>query len=359
MIFGAKFSFKYFRNKKRIYCHLPYSSVFVTLDGKVRPCCFGEACGDLNTHSISEIWNSQAMVEKRKGLLDGDLVAAGCQECGWLNRRDVATYDRDESLGQSSVIRENITRQRIEYESGKLVLKSYPSVFTIQVTEACNFRCIMCFQEHAPKELDTSIFDKIMISSHLIDEFKFTGGEPFVSGWVRQFIDDFDPENGQKIGFTTNGSLLKKYKTKLERLPRLFLAISLHAATKETFEQIKVGGRWETVLENITWYAKERMKRRPYWNDGRLTFVVMSLNYEEIPQFLGLLKSLDLPALFQPVWGVKADPFNPFINKDLRCSMTSTEDMLVRAKKIVAEMRKSDRDEIINSLKYTLNQLKE
>ena len=345
------------KNNRRIFCQWPYSGIFITLDGMVRPCCFGPACGDLNKDDIETIWNGNEMVRRREGLLEGDLEAAGCGECGWINRRNIETYDRCEDLGQSLAIRKNIKLQRKEYKAGLLSLESFPSNFTIQLTEACNFRCIMCFQQHQHKHLSEDILTKIMNNSDKIDEFKFTGGEPLVSKWIPEFIEAFNPENGQKIGFTTNGSLIGKFKHKLEEMPRLFLAISVHAAKKETFESIKVGGNWQSIYDNVVWYASERRRRRPFWDDGRLTFVVMSKNYEEIPDFLKWLRELEMPALFQPVWGERAQEYNIFEYPELRSRLTHPKKIYSIAKEIVKDMPDQERNEILMSLRYTLDKL--
>lgn len=77
---GAKrFFWKYFKDVFRVnsWCPRLYDFAYVTMDGKVTPCCAlpRHIVGDLTKQSIEEIWSSEAMLRFRKNHVDV------CKDC--------------------------------------------------------------------------------------------------------------------------------------------------------------------------------------------------------------------------------------------------------------------------------------
>jgi radical SAM protein with 4Fe4S-binding SPASM domain len=74
-------------------CLLPWFSLYITVDGKVRPCCsFGEGetlfVGNLFEQSFEEIWNSEMYRKFRRDSLDRKLTYAVCRNCTPNRLRD-------------------------------------------------------------------------------------------------------------------------------------------------------------------------------------------------------------------------------------------------------------------------------
>lgn len=346
------------RGAKRLYCHYPHSSLFVTMDGKVRPCCFSLPIGDLS-QDIREIWNSPQAKNMRKSLLEGDMEKAGCSECGFIGRRDIETYPRDENLGQSDPIKKNIELQRKEYLKGRITLDSLPSHVVIQVTEACNYECVMCFQQHAAANIPDEYFRRALLYNDTYDEIQFTGGEPFLSKEVKAYLKNFDVESKAKLSFTTNGSLLHKFRDDIEKLPRLHLGVSVDAAREETYRKIRKGGGWAQLVENVEWIARLRRSRRPMWDTVRMAYVIMRSNYEEIPEFADWARRLEMPIMFAPVWGDFADNENIFKYPELMEGMTPPEEIISGVESTVKSMPDYEKSEILMSLRKSLGGLKQ
>ena len=72
----------YSRSAKRTWCHSPWQTVPVNVQGDVTVCdCQPEkTIGNLIDQPISEIWNNEIMVEHRKGML-GDSPPKACSIC--------------------------------------------------------------------------------------------------------------------------------------------------------------------------------------------------------------------------------------------------------------------------------------
>lgn len=342
---------------KRIYCHYPYTSLWVDPEGQVRPCCYTPVVGDLRRQTVEEIWNGDPLRRMRRALARGELEAAGCGQCSFRGRRDVESFPRREDQGQAPAIAQNIARQRQEYLQGAEYLQSRPSFLLLQATETCNYRCRMCFQEHKPRELSPALRERALALLPVVDEIQFTGGEPFLSAWVQDFLRRFDPRRGQKLSFTTNGSLLHRFRAELERLPRLHLGVSLDAATAATYHHIRRGGNWEQVKANVEWLARQRHQRRPLWDTCRLAYVVMRSNYQEILDFLRWVRRLEMPVMFCPVWGERAREEDIFRFPHLRRGLCPPGQILEEATRLLEGMPPYEYRETITSLRWTLAQL--
>jgi radical SAM protein with 4Fe4S-binding SPASM domain len=347
------------KSDKRIYCHYPYTSIFVLSDGSVLPCCFSDPIGNLNENDIKTIWNSEDAQKMRYYLFQGNMEKAGCSRCGFRGRRDIETYPRSVQFGQAKSIIENIQVQKKEYEQGKGLLLSFPSYAVIQITEACNLRCVMCFQDRSSgnKRLSDEHLNKVFSIQSTFDEIQFTGGEPFVSKRFKNFLEKFDAVLGQKFSCTTNATLLKPFQPLLEKLVRLHLGMSVDGATQKTYESIRVGAKWEETVSNVTWVAEQRNKRRPYWDSTRLAYVIQKSNYEEIPRFVEWAKKLEMPVMFAPVFGDFNDRENIFKHIELIKGMTPPGQIIQEVESMIKGMPEYEKNEISMSLRKSLSGL--
>ncbi len=66
-------------------CYHLWESVVIAWDGRVVPCCFDfdatVTLGDLKTHSLREVWNSQAYQDLRQKERDGENDSPLCRNC--------------------------------------------------------------------------------------------------------------------------------------------------------------------------------------------------------------------------------------------------------------------------------------
>lgn len=70
----------------RGFCEYPFTQFNITTDGKVSKCCadlyFSETMGNINKHSLVEIWNGERFQMIRKLLLEGNRDAIkSCSKC--------------------------------------------------------------------------------------------------------------------------------------------------------------------------------------------------------------------------------------------------------------------------------------
>ena len=65
----------------QMYCTQPWTTIYVTWDGKLRTCCFNEyQLGDLNDSSASEIWRGPDYRDLREKVVSGQAIP-DCLDC--------------------------------------------------------------------------------------------------------------------------------------------------------------------------------------------------------------------------------------------------------------------------------------
>jgi radical SAM protein with 4Fe4S-binding SPASM domain len=79
---------------KDAYCHLPFNSMAVWVNGEVSPCCSFQGkniyIGNIHKNTLKEIWNGEKMMELRDQFRAGEINVV-CQNC--INSRDHKTFD--------------------------------------------------------------------------------------------------------------------------------------------------------------------------------------------------------------------------------------------------------------------------
>jgi anaerobic magnesium-protoporphyrin IX monomethyl ester cyclase len=114
-------------------CPLVFRTMYVRVDGQVKPCCFYANTndwflGDLTKQSAEEIWNGENFRELRQQHLDGK-IPPGCAHCfkfrlappsdssrAWLDNSGIAVYDPFPVIEQFSYVSGNLTvaRRRLD-----------------------------------------------------------------------------------------------------------------------------------------------------------------------------------------------------------------------------------------------------
>jgi hypothetical protein len=115
-------------------------------------------------------------------------------------------------------------------------------------------------------------------------------GEFLFSRPSRELLQSIDPAQhpNLKIDLISNGTLFSEREwRKFSNIHGLIrdVRISTDAATKETFELLRRGGRWESFIENLMFIGG--MRRRGEINLFMLAFTYQSRNFREMPAFVG------------------------------------------------------------------------
>ncbi len=185
------------------------------------------------------------------------------QEIEWLNR----SPDCD-------VIDYLIYRYKFRNWPRTKTLSEFPIHLLIEPTSVCNIRCVMCFQidksftqkEHMGR-MPMEMFNKVIEEASLNSCKAVTlasRGEPTLHKDLPIMLELMSKKNFLDIKINTNATKLT------EDLCRAILSsgvnelvYSVDAGTKETYESIRVGGKFDNVVQNIDTFNEIRRVEFP------------------------------------------------------------------------------------------------
>ena len=188
------------------------------------------------------------------------------------------------------------------YEQGLAQVQSRPVELYLQVASACNLDCYMCYEHLRPPELrhgrglkflEPELFAKIEreIFPYSSRVTFGVGGEPMLCPQLPDYIERAHAAN-QHVHVMTNGTLITN-SARAEIFARCLstMEISVDGATKETYERIRVGAKWESLLRNVDMLNEHRMRYAP---EDRLhlslCMVLMKSNVHELPAYVELAR---------------------------------------------------------------------
>jgi len=182
--------------------------------------------------------------------------------------------------------------------------QDYPRSIFLEVTPHCNLRCVFCpcyidgeevFRDRANKYMSYETFTKII--DHISGRFNFQicftySGEPLLNRDVFNMIAYLRERQIPSV-MHSNALLLTADKTRqvLDAGLDRFI-VSLDGASKQTYEDVRRGGDFNTVIANVKALLQERTKAgltRPF---VEMQFVVTSKNKHEVPAFQTLSRDL-------------------------------------------------------------------
>jgi len=182
-----------------------------------------------------------------------------------------------------------------------------PTYVQIEPVGQCNLRCKMCpiqFREDAPLH-GTSRFMRFDDFTRLIDQFPgletihLQGlGEPLLHP---RFFDMAEYAINKGIKVTTNTNLTLLTGNRAERFVTSGIEgvyISIDGATQATYEDIRVYGRFQTLLENIQKLVDARNSLQSETPHLRFTMVIMRQNLPELPQLVRLAHQFQICDIF-------------------------------------------------------------
>lgn len=268
-------------------CKQPFNYVQV-FDSFLEGCCW-DWCKATTpvTDTLEEAW--RAFRDFRKASLDGNITKYCNLNCPFL-KQVLETGNTYMSMFDPR------TPKTIKYYSNLLDTVG-PREIRVSCDDSCNLYCKTCRSSKILNPTgDQKILDKIDTEWNVcLEKITFLGsGDPIFSKSVRSWIKKFVPSNYpnlREIQLHTNAQLLteKVWNTDLKNIVPFVktMEVSIDAATKETYEKIRRGGKWETLLKNLEFLTNQESIRFLTFS-----FVVQRDNYREIKAFYDFFKPL-------------------------------------------------------------------
>ncbi|MDO4571286.1 MAG: radical SAM protein [Planctomycetia bacterium] len=234
--------------------------------------------------------------------------------------------------------RENTLLNQEEMRNGARSLKSLPQRLVLELTNACNLRCIMCGRDEANFTLTTLPFETIKKLAPLLNKVEevtlFGWGEPTMHPQFHEILEFLNEFPVRKY-FVTNGMRLDKIQNDLFDCRVDIMAISLDGCTSATNDRIRVRSNLDFIVEQLK--SIVRMKREkgvpyPYMN---FVMTMMESNIDELPGLVRLAAEIGL----EEVKGVYLTAFSPdLLHETLHNQRDRVEKCFGEATKIAEEL---------------------
>lgn len=295
----------------------------------------------VEAESPDAVWNSEQAQEIRRSVLDGDFSYCSRTMCP-LILNDVLPRSEEVS---SPRLRRIIERRETVLEDG-------PRLIALGHDSSCNLACPSCrvgivmANKEQNERLDRAR-DRVilpLLRGRQVGLHLTAWGDPFASRHYRSILEALrEPEfDGVRLYLLTNGLGLtpKVWKAMPQLAEKIVeLRVSVDAATKETYENVRRPGRWEVIRENLT--VMGEMSRAGTFLRNRfaggvqsvssdlhldaenpisfaLAFVVQSANFREMPAFVKLAEEVSADAVvFQKYYSFGHEGAEAFSSRDV------------------------------------------
>ena len=280
--------------KKKI-CYAPDKGMFFSKEGLVNPCCLNRnhIYGEIPKNSINEIWNGNKIHELRQLLNNSDLPES-CSLC--INRILCGNFDAVKARHYDEVS----------------LKKKYPSMLEFELSNNCNLQCIMCspeFSSSIKNEKGNNNFNYDFYDDSFVEQLEkyiphlekteFLGGEPFYIPIYFKIWNKIIKLNPKcVILIQTNGTILNDKIKQLLSKGNFRISVSIDSFRKETYELIRRNSKFETVINNISYFSAHAKKNK--YPLG-ISVCPIQQNWHELPEIITKCNQLNAFVHFNTV----------------------------------------------------------
>jgi len=294
-------------------CPAPSINLHFSQLGVVTACCFNrtQVLGVYPQNSVDEIWHGQPIQDLREALSGYDLTK-GCEKCAQqIEARDFGGSHAVFYTGYAGVTREKRKAWGMPAE-GDPDKAPLPLRMEFNIHNACNLQCVMCHglasssirahREALPSlanPYDDAFIDQLTPYLPYVVETDFMGGEPFMIPVYRKIWERIAEVNPRmQACILTNATLLDdSIRDILERI-NCWMHVSIDSVFKETYESIRRGSSYETVMENCEYY-RELMASRGL--SFMFRYCPMRMNWRELPDTVEFCNERGILLMFNQV----------------------------------------------------------
>ena len=212
----------------------------------------------------------------------------------------------------SSILGEKFIEYRKKFNAASNfeLRTEFPLYMQIELNQICNLRCPMCSitipkarQKYITEErMNWNTYEKIILEGEKYGcpSMNPQGtNEPLLDPKFEDYIKFASKHGFIDITMNTNATLLSEERSKkLLESGLTRLRFSLDAATKETYEKIRIGAKFEPVMKNIERFLEIKQRDGYKLPIIGVNFCKMKTNEHEVDQFIEMWKDkVDLVAV--------------------------------------------------------------
>jgi radical SAM protein with 4Fe4S-binding SPASM domain len=181
-----------------------------------------------------------------------------------------------------------------------------PLKLEVDLTSQCNLRCIMCyfvldrFSKRKRVDLTVAEFEKLadQILPYCSRVSLSIGTEPMLNKDLPEIMEILATYEVPWTYMSTNALLLTPAMAEtMVDTGFNALAVSVDAATKETYERIRFGGNFNKLVKKIKMLQAMKADRGARFPVINLNYVLMKSNIDELPRFVELAHELGVEGI--------------------------------------------------------------
>lgn len=276
--------------ERRLFCPIPFKQMEIMSGGDTNLCCYiQKSPGRISSDNLKNVYNSLSAQQIRASILDGTFRYCKLDDCPHFSGGDLSLQKDCIGTRYEKIVRERLTS-----------LDDMMNLW-LSFDRRCNLRCISCRKDYVKYSEEENakverLINVVKANLSLIRGLGFCGnGEPFASPAMREFLFSLDSSvyPDLKITLLTNGQLFNtrtwESMRKIQRAVKS-VQVSIDAATRETYEGLRRGGSFDTLMRNISFISG--LRRQNLIEELIISFVANSRNFMEMDDFVRL--GLDL-----------------------------------------------------------------
>jgi MoaA/NifB/PqqE/SkfB family radical SAM enzyme len=270
----------------RLHCYVPWQTINIDHKGRIFLCnCDGwlpYSVGHvLDFNSIDEIFNSDTAKLIHKSIIEKKYTYCVTNSCG-IKNKNYRKYENSIDL-------------------------------MIGLDPGCNLSCPSCRERVILDNSKEFVDERNLWSTRICSwiagatntNFNIlvgSNGDPFVSNVYLNFLNLIDKFENISLSIKTNGLYIEKRLTFTLQTKVKLLSISIDAATKNTYELVRRGANWNTLLKNLE-YCKSLKENQNIQLIAN--FVVQKSNFIEMKDFVHFCRNYNMKISFSHLsdWG--------------------------------------------------------
>lgn len=304
--------------KIRHRCPRPSDTVLIDRQGSCYACeCqswLPQSIGNLQVKPLKQIIHSAMHRHLQSSIDDGTYRYCNAKQCSYI-----------------------LSKSDFQFGGGHSIN------LRLAIDNSCNLRCPSCRPQMIFNK-SGSAYDLGIRLADRVNEWLWqyndsvqvhmgSDGDPFASHVYRHFMQTTPRQDNIKYSILTNGLMFKEFHPKVPKVIANLneLGISIDGATKDTYEKLRLGGKWEKILENLEAMAEAKNK---HGFKFVFHFVVQKDNFHEMEDIIDLAEKYNA----DHVWLNKIEDWGTMENFDEQ-SIWNTEQFQSCIEKVIARIR--------------------
>lgn len=231
--------------------------------------------------------------------------------------REAAGYLRSCRTLESPFL-DNKAQNELEISQGCLRLESRPSILLVTLTNRCNLNCFMCGRGDSVWDVPQVICDQIISLYPFLELVTWQGGEVFLAECFSRLFEKTAGFNDLNQIIITNALLIdESWADRLAGRGNVGLTISIDSVDKKTYEHIRRGASFQSLLANLDTINKARKKHSSKKMVTTLRCTVMKANYSQLDRFIEFARDFEFDVVQMAPLSIDGyDPEDIFVHKD-------------------------------------------